>query len=32
MAKELDELKQAIDLLSNTLINQKLVDSEGEEI
>ena len=32
MAKELDELKQTIDLLSNTLINQNLVDSEGEEI
>ena len=28
----IEELKQTIDLLSNTLINQNLVDSEGEEI
>jgi DNA ligase (NAD+) len=31
-AEKVSELQQAIELLSNTLINQKLVDSEGEEI
>ena len=30
--KTIKDLQQTIDLLSNTLINQKLVDSEGEEI
>ena len=31
-AEKVSELQQAIELLSNTLTNQKLVDSEGEEI
>lgn len=31
-ADKIGELQQTIELLSNTLINQKLVDSEGEEI
>lgn len=31
-ADKVGELQQTIELLSNTLINQKLVDSEGEEI
>ena len=31
-ADKISELQQTIELLSNTLINQKLVDSEGEEI
>jgi len=30
--KTIKDLQQTIDLLSNTLINQKLVDSEGKEI
>jgi DNA ligase (NAD+) len=30
--KTIKDLQQTIDLLSNTLINQKLVDSEGEQI
>lgn len=30
--KRIQELQQTIELLSNTLINQKLVDSEGTEI
>ena len=31
-SEKVSELQQTIELLSNTLINQKLVDSEGEEI
>lgn len=31
-SKQIEELKQTIELLSNTLINQNLVDSEGAEI
>ena len=30
--KKINELQQTIELLSNTLINQNLVDNEGEEI
>ena len=30
--KTIEELKQTIDLLSNTLVNQNLVVAEGEEI
>jgi DNA ligase (NAD+) len=31
-SKTIEELKQTIDLLSSTLVNQKLVDNEGEQI
>lgn len=31
-SEKVSELQQTIELLSNTLINQKLLDSEGEEI